>query len=201
MNKRLSLMIGIILFVLIICASYYQTSLSIGDLKNSSTLEDEVETEHIEELVYKGKFPIPVDNFIKVTSGFGYRNPVYNSHGIQISGGRLHSGIDLIGQKNSKVMCVMDGEVTTATYNGSYGNYVEIKHIDGDGTVFYTLYAHMQNNSLRVKKGDNVSKGQVIGVQGTTGNSTGDHLHFEVRTNTGSNRYAIDPAPYLFSKK
>lgn len=198
MNKKLSLTITIILFILIICASYYQTSLSSGNLENSNTLEDEVETEHIAELVYKGEFPIPIANFLKVTSGFGYRNPVYNSHGIQISGGKLHSGIDLVGQKNSKVMCVMDGEVTTAKYNSSYGNYVEIKHIDSDETIFYTLYAHMQDNSLRVRKGDKVKVGQVIGVQGSTGNSTGDHLHFEVRTNSGFNRYAINPAPYLF---
>ena len=58
----------------------------------------------------------------------------------------------------------------------------------------------MRDNSICVSKGQTVVEGQVIGVQGSTGNSTGDHLHFEVRTNSGSNRYAIDPAPYLFTE-
>lgn len=56
----------------------------------------------------------------------------------------------------------------------------------------------MRDNSLCVQKGQNIVEGQVLGVQGTTGNSTGDHLHFEIRLEDKS---TIDPAPYLFSKK
>lgn len=59
----------------------------------------------------------------------------------------------------------------------------------------------MRNNSLCVAKGDEVSEGQILGTQGSTGNSTGDHVHFEIRTNSGSNKYAIDPASYLFTEK
>ena len=58
----------------------------------------------------------------------------------------------------------------------------------------------MRDNSLKVEAGQQVYRGQVLGIQGSTGNSTGDHLHFEVRTSGGSNQYAIDPAPFLFKK-
>jgi murein DD-endopeptidase MepM/ murein hydrolase activator NlpD len=98
-------------------------------------------------------------------------------------------------------MAVKDGEVTHAGWQNGYGNCVEIKHTDEQGNTFYTFYAHMRDNSLQVTKGQQVKTGQIIGTQGSTGNSTGDHLHFEVRTDGGSNKYAIDPAPYLFTEK
>ena len=97
-------------------------------------------------------------------------------------------------------MTVKDGEITHAGWQSGYGNCVEIKHTNEDGTVFYTFYAHMRDNSIQVEKGQKVIVGQIIGIQGSTGNSTGDHLHFEIRTNGGSNRYAVDPAPYLFNR-
>ena len=75
---------------------------------------------------------------------------------------------------------------------------MEIKHTVEDGKIFYTFYAHMRDNSICVSKGQTVVEGQVIGVQGTTGNSTGDHLHFEIRLEDKS---TIDPAPYLFTEK
>lgn len=84
------------------------------------------------------------------------------------------------GQKNDK----------NAKGNKSYGNFVKIKHPDG----YYTLYAHLK--SVKVKKGDNVKTGQVIGYMGNTGRSFGAHLHFEVR-NTKDNR--INPTPYIDS--
>ena len=112
----------------------------------------------------------------------------------------FHTGIDLVGNTGSKVLSVKNGEITWAGWKNSYGNCVEIKHTGEDGKIFYTFYAHMRDNSICVSKGQTVVEGQVIGVQGSTGNSTGDHLHFEVRTNSGSNRYAIDPAPYLFTE-
>lgn len=112
----------------------------------------------------------------------------------------FHTGIDLVGDTGSKVLSVRNGEITWAGWKNSYGNCVEIKHTGKDGKIFYTFYAHMRDNSICVSKGQTVLEGQVIGVQGSTGNSTGDHLHFEVRTNSGSNRYAIDPAPYLFTE-
>lgn len=108
-----------------------------------------------------------------------------------------HYGIDLVGTKESKVMSVMDGEVTFAGKQNGYGNCVEIKHINEDGKIFYTFYAHMKENSIQVTLNQKVMVGQVVGTQGSTGKSTGDHLHFEIRT---ENKEKIDPAPYLFNE-
>lgn len=186
MNKKVSLIVGIVLFILIVGASYNQASL---DFKNNNT--NEILEEQIGEIVYKGKFPIPMENFIKVTSGFGSRNPT-----AIVSAN--HQGIDLVGNINCKILNVQDGEVTYAGWQSGYGNCVEVKHIDESGKVFYTFYAHMQNNSLQVLTGQKVVVGQVLGLQGSTGNSTGDHLHFEIRL---ENKERIDPAPYLFAEK
>lgn len=111
--------------------------------------------------------------------------------------GSFHSGIDLAGTEGSNILSIKEGEVTFAGWNNAYGNCVEIKHIDEEGKVFYSFYAHMRDNSLCVVKGQNVLEGQVIGVQGSTGNSTGDHLHFEIRLEDKS---TINPTPYLFSE-
>lgn len=188
--RKISLIIGIVLFIVLLGAMYMENYIAPSH-------KEDIAQEQITDIVYNGILPIPVENFIKVTSGFGYRDPIYNNEGKQISGGTSHLGIDLVGRKNSRVMSVKDGEVTFSGQQNGYGNCVEIKHTNEDGTIFYTFYAHMQDNSLRVVVGQNVSVGQVIGVQGTTGNSTGDHLHFEIRT---ENKEKINPAPYLFEK-
>ena len=64
--------------------------------------------------------------------------------------------------------------------------------------IFYTFYAHMRDNSICVEQGQIVEEGQVVGTQGSTGNSTGDHVHFEIRL---ADKSTIDPAPYLFREK
>ena len=94
-------------------------------------------------------------------------------------------------------MAVADGIITYSGWQSGYGNCVEIKHINEDGEIFYTFYAHMQDDSLNVMEGQKITVGQVLGVQGTTGNSTGDHLHFEIRL---ENKTRINPAPYLFEE-
>lgn len=116
-----------------------------------------------------------------------------------------HTGIDVnIGVTGKSVVAAKSGTVTTSTAlknsNGtyrSYGEYVMINH--GDGTV--TLYAHMLAGSRKVKEGDKVSQGQVIGTVGSTGNSSGTHLHYEVRilTNSGGvySFKPTNPIPYL----
>lgn len=114
----------------------------------------------------------------------------------------VHDGVDLVNT-NSKGEHILGWEVAhsdgvvVATRNnctgfekGSYGNYVKLKHNDG----YYTLYAHMAYKTVKVKVGDKVKKGQVLGYMGNTGYSFGGHLHFEVR-NTSDVR--IDPTPYL----
>lgn len=104
----------------------------------------------------------------------------------------------MVGTKGSHVLCVKEGTVTWAGWKNSYGNCVEVKHKGDDGDIFYTFYAHMKDNSICVKKGQDVEEGQVLGTQGSTGNSTGDHVHFEIRL---ENKSTIDPTPYLFGKQ
>lgn len=193
MNRKWAVIIGSIIFILIIGATYKLSFVDSNESqkKNNNEIENQ---ETIEELVYKGIFPIPVENFVKVTSKFGYRE----SHGVISSN---HTGIDLCGSVGSKVISVKDGEVTHAGWQKGYGNCVEIKHIDDNGNTFYTFYAHMRDNSLQVIKGQQLIIGQVLGTQGSTGNSTGDHLHFEVRKSSGTNKDTVDPAPYLFMEK
>ena len=87
-----------------------------------------------------------------------------------------HSGIDVPAPKGVKILSAKSGVVLTSAYNkGGYGNYVVVDH--GNGNT--TLYAHM--NSRAVKAGDVVKQGQVLGYVGTTGRSTGNHLHYEIR--------------------
>ena len=98
-----------------------------------------------------------------------------------------HSGIDIPAPAGTNILAAKSGVVITSTYNsGGYGQYVVISH--GDGTS--TLYAHMLRGSQRVSVGDTVTQGQVIGEVGSTGRSTGNHLHYEVRVNN----VRIDPA-------
>jgi murein DD-endopeptidase MepM/ murein hydrolase activator NlpD len=100
-----------------------------------------------------------------LTSGFGQR------------WGRLHAGIDISGVRDRTIMAADNGTVTTAKWHGSYGNYVIVDHDNG----YQTLYAHM--SSISVNRGQVVTKGEKLGNMGTTGHSTGIHLHFEVIKN------------------
>jgi len=106
-----------------------------------------------------------------VTSPFGVRrHPVFRDM-------RQHNGIDIGAPHGATVVAADGGTVITSTYNSSYGNYIVISH--GNGMT--TLYAHLSSRSVSV--GANVSKGQQIGLVGSTGISTGPHLHFEVSVN------------------
>ena len=98
-----------------------------------------------------------------------------------------HTGIDIPAPSGTSILAAKSGVVTTSTYNNSYGNYVVVSHSDGTST----LYAHMSRRGC--SKGDVVSQGQTIGYVGTTGSSTGNHLHLEVRVN-GSR---VDPTQYF----
>ena len=110
------------------------------------------------------------DGFIKptegvLTSSFGER------------WGRKHNGIDIGADMNTEIYAANSGTVTYAGEMSGYGNYVVIDH----GNGFETAYAHC--NSISVSSGDTVAKGQVIAHIGSTGNSTGPHLHFEIKEN------------------
>ncbi len=116
-----------------------------------------------------------------VSSGFGYRvHPIFGTK-------RLHKGLDLGAGSGTPIAAAKDGVVLSAGWQGGYGNTVVISH--GDGIT--TLYAHQ--SSINVSAGQQVSRGDIVGYVGSTGWSTGPHLHFEVRVN-GT---AVDPRPYL----
>jgi murein DD-endopeptidase MepM/ murein hydrolase activator NlpD len=101
-----------------------------------------------------------------------------------------HTGVDFAVDSGTPLLAVGDGTVVSAGWQVSYGNTVVLRLDDGK----FALYAHM--SALDVQAGQQVSGGQRIGASGSTGNSTGPHLHFEIRT---ANRYGavIDPIAYL----
>ncbi len=152
---------------------------------------------------YEGAtFPIPFESWEQnkdvVTSKFS-KSRTITVNGVTKTG--AHTGIDLavVSNANPKVCSVLSGKVIVAKVgNTGYGNYVVIEHISTDGTVFYTLYGHMREGSIMVAEGTEVKAGQVLGIMGSTGNSTGPHLHFEIRLNENSSNNAVDPFPYLF---
>ncbi|MFK0238360.1 transglycosylase family protein [Streptomyces vinaceus] len=104
-----------------------------------------------------------------------------------------HTGVDFPVPTGTQVRSVGPGTVISAGYDGSYGNQVLVKSDDG----MYVLYAHLSQTS--VSSGHRVAAGQQLGLSGNTGNSTGSHLHFEVRT-TPQYGSAVDPVAYLNSK-
>ncbi len=124
--------------------------------------------------------PLPGTDRIAV-SGFGMRtHPVHGDV-------RMHQGVDLDAPEGSPIAAISDGIVTFAGERGSYGNLVIVDH----GGGFETRYAHQQ--FLSVQTGDLVTAGDILGAVGSTGTSTGPHLHLEVR----KDGIAVDPEPWL----
>src|SRR5690606_9127038 len=122
----------------------------------------------------------PLDN-ATLTSSYGMRtHPV-------LGGRRNHNGIDLAQPTGTPVYATADGIVSKAERFGSYGNYIQIEH----GGELQTRYAHLSGSAISA--GELVGKGQLSGFVGSTGRSTGPHLHYEVRV-AGE---AVDPRPYL----
>ena len=111
----------------------------------------------------------------KITSPFGWRtHPIFKSRS-------FHSGVDIAGPNYGSIKASNSGKVIYTGWYGGYGKVVIIDHGVINGNPTTTLYAHM--SSIKVGNGQNVTKGQVIGQEGTTGYSTGPHCHFEVRIN------------------
>jgi murein DD-endopeptidase MepM/ murein hydrolase activator NlpD len=119
------------------------------------------------ESVKKALLKTPVDG-AKITSGYGLRH-----HPI-LGFTKMHKGVDFGVPTGTPIMAAGDGTVEMAGFNGSYGNYVRLRH----GNGFATAYAHMSR--IAVHAGRRVSQGQIIGFVGTSGRSTGPHLHYEV---------------------
>ena len=134
----------------------------------------------------------------RVSSGYGYRTDPFTKKKT------FHHGVDLVKGHNTPVKAFLSGEVIysgegkTGTGLGGYGNVVCLKDLNG----CLHLYAHL--HTVKVKKGQKVSKGTTIGTQGSTGKSTGSHLHYEVRRKsspsygyTGNESQSYDPTKYL----
>lgn len=206
--KMKAIILGIILVlffliivpVLLISSAFSSQSESAGesDLTTDYT-SDEIISEELLIKYSDAKFIIPFAQWDSssgyITSKYGYRiHPVAGQR-------KKHTGIDLVSTSNNKIVAVEDGVVTLRTYNkgSSYGNGVEILHTLSDGTKIYTFYAHMKDETVKCKVGDNIKKGEVIGKMGSTGMSTGDHLHFEVRVESGYGN-DIDPTPFIFGE-
>jgi len=116
-----------------------------------------------------------------ISSGFGKRKDPLNNKSA------FHTGIDFRGNKGEPIYATADGIVKKAFRNGGYGNYVLIDH----GNGYMSSFSHMQK--YLVHKGDRVERGQVIGLVGNTGRSTGTHLHYEIALNNK----VINPAKFL----
>lgn len=128
-----------------------------------------------------GKLAWPIPGYYSITSYYGYRiHPIYGYR-------KLHTGIDVGAPKNAKFVAAEDGVVISASYSGGYGNRVVISH----GGGLSTLYAH--GTSILVHAGQTVKKGQAVLTVGSTGLSTGNHAHFEVRLNGNY----VNPLNYL----
>ena len=107
-----------------------------------------------------------------------------------------------ISKASPKICAVASGTVVVAKAGSTgHGNYVVIQHLSDEGKRFYTLYGHMVNGSIAVAEGSEVKVGQVLGIMGSTGNSTGPHLHFEVRLNDNTSSNAVNPYPYIFRRR
>jgi murein DD-endopeptidase MepM/ murein hydrolase activator NlpD len=134
-----------------------------------------------------GVISVPSDKPVKMaafTSGYGVRSDPFKG------GATMHAGIDLSGPVGTPIYATADGVVTTAGYNnGGYGNLVKIEH----GRGIETRYGHL--SSISVNAGQKVTRGQLIGRMGSTGRSTGSHLHYEVRIDGR----AVNPIPFMKS--
>ena len=133
-----------------------------------------------------GDFAWPTPGYTTITSPFGTRmHPIYKEM-------RTHYGIDISAPHGARVIAADHGTVITSSYNSSYGNYIVISHGNNRlGNNVTTLYAHL--SSRNVREGARVARGDTIGRVGSTGVSTGPHLHFEVSIN-GTR---VNPQRYL----
>lgn len=154
----------------------------IANVKNEVTKEKEEQKRKQSITVSRGSslprvssYAFPLKSYAYVSSEYGPR------------WGTTHTGIDFAAKAGTHIYSWRDGKVTFAGWSGGYGNFIVVDH----GNGFVTRYAHC--SKIAVTKGQTVSQGQIIGYVGTTGNSTGNHLHFEIKVN---GRF-VNPRNYL----
>ena len=147
---------------------------------NTSSSTAPVDTSNISS---SGGWHWPLSGYTRIASPYGYR--ICPFHGRE-----LHRGADITAPGGTPIMAARSGVVLVSTYGSSYGNYVTIAHSDGTRS----LSAHM--SSRAISAGSTVSAGQVIGYVGSTGSATGNHLHFEIWTNSSSSS-CVNPMNYI----
>lgn len=157
-----------------------------GEKISTEVVEETTLSEPVNKIVVRGT---------KVVSGVGNGNWVWPTTSRNVTCGYLcysgHYAIDISAYVGQPVYAADSGVVVSAGYSNAYGYNILINHKNG----YYTRYAHL--DSLNVSTGQTVEGGQTIGLAGNTGNSTGPHLHFEIRTNTGSQpSYAPNPLDF-----
>lgn len=131
-----------------------------------------LEAENAQARIYNGgMFAWPCPGYKRISDEYGNRiHPILGTQ-------QFHNGLDMAAPSGTAILAAYDGDVVAAAYSGSMGNYIMIDH----GSGLYTIYMHC--SALYVSKGQSVSKGQNIAAVGSTGRSTGPHLHFSVRLN------------------
>ena len=169
---------------------YYLTKYTKNEEQHDISDEGIIVGEELTDFLFQTKtykewdgeeFSSPLSSYTRVSSEFGYRwHPILGTW-------KNHTGIDIAASTGTDIYTVLDGVVTVASNNSVSGNYVVIDH----GNGLKTVYAHA--SSIDVEVGQVVTKGQVIAAVGSTGRSTGPHLHFGVSLD---NQY-VDPYPYL----
>lgn len=118
-----------------------------------------------------------------IVSSYGYRtDPIL---GVR----RMHAGVDFVARIGTPVIAPADGVVHRSRYSASYGNYIDLRHPE---TGYITRYAHLSEAAEDIRRGTQVTRGQVIGYTGNSGRSTGPHLHYEVRTEDGGTVNPVD---------
>ncbi len=160
--KMMKLSKKLLVAILMICTTnlgYTQTS------NNKRTSRQYAKLELQKKPIY---FPLPSKSFKRISSGYGMRkHPILKKN-------KFHFGLDLAARKGTPIYASAHGKVIKAAFSSTYGNYVVIDHHSG----YKTLYAHMMVS--KVKKNQRVKQGAVIGFVGSTGRSTGPHLHYEI---------------------
>ena len=152
-----------------------------SDTPSETTVIDRVVVQQpVTRIVAMGQY-VPAENIAYLSDGSTLIWPVPAYRGISRwmlgAGGKIHGGVDIRANYGTEILASASGQVTVAGYHWSYGNYVVINH----GNGYQTLYAHA--SSLAVRAGQTVTQGQVIAYVGSTGVSTGNHCHFEIKRN------------------
>jgi murein DD-endopeptidase MepM/ murein hydrolase activator NlpD len=181
-----------IVSLLILSLLVSQTFYGLWSINEVSPAFSYESTEEVQQLIVTGSeitlereswlldIQYPVDDYENISSGWGSR---YIKDCPRCSG--YHKGVDFTPGNGSNVYAAMDGVITQVENSGEYGVHVILEHEIHEDLRYTTVYAHLQVSSTtnRLQLGNNISKGDLIGYVGSTGLSTGPHLHFEIRKN------------------